>query len=292
MTTEATQTATPTDAREASMSRVQTQDSVLANLATQKAASAPAEVKTDAENKDEGDTKPKKTAQERIQDLANKRKEAEAEATAAKRENAELKAQLQALSASAKPLESQAKPLRSQFATDDEYIESLSDWKAREAIAKREQEQAQARIEVEQAEIAQQWSKRQEQAIKALPDYAEVLGKSEVAIPAHIHQVILESEFGPQIAYFLAMNPDEAKQIAQMKPLAAVKRIAALERDLSEIEDDEKPPVKKDKEEPAKPQRSKAPEPIEPVKSAASSSGPSGSSFEEYKRRRQAQMRQ
>jgi hypothetical protein len=271
------------------MSRVQTQDSVLANLAPQKAASAPAEdQKSDAETKDEGETKPKKTAQERIQDLANKRKEAEAEATAAKRENAELKAQLQALSASAKPLESQAKPLRSQFATDDEYIESLSDWKAREAIAKREQEQAQARIEAEQAEIAQQWSKRQEQAIKALPDYAEVLGKSEVAIPAHIHQVILESEFGPQIAYFLAMNPDEAKHIAQLKPLAAVKRIAALERDLSEIEDDEKPPVKKDKDDPAKPQKSKAPPPIDAVKSTPGTGESSSSDYEEYKRRRQA----
>lgn len=288
---EANQTATSTDAREASKSRVQTQDSVLANLAAQKAASEPVKVeKTDTEtNKDEGNQKPKKTPNERFQELANKRREAEAEADAAKREAAELRAKVQALEAGAKPMEAAVKPLRSQYASDDDYIEALTDWKTRETLAKREQEQAQARADAEQAEVADQWSKRQEKVMKTLPDYAEVIGKSEVGIPAHVHQAILESDQGPQIAYFLALHPDEAKRIAQMKPLAAVKRIASLERDLSDIDAEDDKPAKESAKETPKPQKSKAPEPIETIKSASASSGASSSDYEEYKRRRQAE---
>jgi hypothetical protein len=285
---EATQTATPTDAREASMSRVQTQDTVLASLAPKKAALEPAEGKPDAEtDKNEGEQKPKKTASERIQELATKRREAEDKAEAAERRAQDLEARMLALQAGAKPMEAGDKPLRSQYATDDDYIEALTDWKTRETLAKRELEQAQARAEAEQAEVAAQWSKRQDKVMKTLPDYADVIGKSEVGIPAHVHQAILESDQGPQIAYFLALHPAEAKAIAQMKPLAAVKRIASLERDLAEIDaEDKKPePVK----ETPKPQRSKAPEPIEPVKSTPSSSGASTSDYEEYKRRRQAE---
>jgi hypothetical protein len=288
--TEATQTATPTDAREASMSRVQTQDTILASLAPKKAASEPADGKPDAEkDKDEGDQKPKKGAQERIQELAAKRREAEEKAEAAEQRAQDLEARLQALSAHAKPLEAGDRPLRSQYATEDEYIESLTDYKAKQAIAKREQEEAQARIEAEEAEIVSQWEKRQDKVMKSLPDYADVVGKSEAQVPGHVHRAILESDQGPQIAYYLALHPAEAKRIAQMKPIAAIKRIAALERDLSDIDAEDKPgkadePVK----EPPKPQRSKAPEPIEPVKSTPSASG-STTDYEEYKRRRQAQ---
>lgn len=289
--TQATQTATPTDAREASMSRVQTQDTVLASLAPTKAASEPAKGdKPDAETEQNaGESKPKGSASDRIRELAVKRREAEAKADAAERRAQELEAEVAALRTGAKPMEAGAKPLRSQFTSDDEYIESLSDWKAKEAIAKRELEQAQARAEAEQAEVASQWSKRQEKVMKTLSDYADVIGKSEIAVPFHVHQAILESDQGPQIAYFLALHPEEAKRIAQLKPLAAVKRIASLERDLAEIDaEDNKPEPAKDT---PKPQRSKAPEPIEPVKSAPSASGASSSDYEEYKRRRQAEMR-
>lgn len=294
--TEATQTATPNDARQASMSRVQTQDTVLASLNPQKAASEPAEGrKPDAETeKNEGDPKPKKTPSERIQELANLRREAETKAEAAERKAQELEAQVQALRAGAKPMEAGDKPLRSQFASEDEYIEALTDWKAKEAIAKREQERAAAQAEAEEAEIAAQWTKRQERVMKTLPDYADVIGKSEVSIPAHVHRAILESDQGPQIAYYLALHPEEAKRIVQMPPIRAIKRIASLERDLADIDaEDAKPEAKKtdDKkaEETPKPQKSKAPEPIEPVRSVPSSTGSSGSSFEEYRRRRQAE---
>jgi hypothetical protein len=285
--TEATQTANPTDARQASMSRVVTQETILAKLTPAESTSAtPESEKTQPDPSKEGEAKPKKTASERIQELAAKRNEAEAKAEAAERKAAELEARIQAMQAQAKPLEEDARPVRSAYATDDDYIDAVADWKAKRAIAEREKAQAQARAEAEQAEIASQWSKRQEQVMKDLPDYADVIGKSEISVPNHIHQAILESEQGPQIAYYLALHPDEAKKLALMKPVAGIKRIAALERDLAEIEEEEKTPEK------APPvQKSKAPAPIETIKSVPSSTGSSSNSYEEYKRRREAEKR-
>jgi hypothetical protein len=121
---EATQTATPTDARQASMSRVQTQDSVIASLAPQKAASVPAEGKPDAEkDKDEGDQKPKRAP-------ASESRNSRPSATKPRRKprsRASAEPELEGASAGpfaqAKPMEAGDKPLRSQYATDDEYIE-------------------------------------------------------------------------------------------------------------------------------------------------------------------------
>lgn len=273
------------DAREASMSRVQTQDTVLASLA------APASAEPDKDSKEpktddkpnEGDQKPaKKSAQERIVELAHKRQEAEAKAEASEQRAKALQAQLDALKAQAQPMESTAKPTRTQFTSDDDYIEALTDWKAQEAVAKRERQQLEARQQAEQSEVAQQWDKRQQEAIAAIPDYAEVIGKSDVVVPPYVHQALLESEQGPEIAYYLALHPEEAKRIAVMKPLAAIKRIASLERDLAEPDDDA--PAQKASDPPKK---SKAPEPIHPVRGAAASNPGKAESFEEYRRRRQ-----
>ena len=275
-----------TDAREASMSRVQTQDTVLASLAT------PASVEAAKESQDpkpddkpsDGDQKPaKKTAQDRIVDLVHKNREAEARTADAERRAQEMEARLKALQAQAQPLEATDRPTRSQFASEEDYIEALTDWKTDAGIAKREKQQMDARLAAEQAEIADQWDKRQQKAIESIEDYAEVVGKSEVSIPPYVHQAMLESESGPEIAYYLALHPEEAKRIAAMKPLAAIRRITELERDLSGIADEAKPA----KAVSEAPKKSKAPEPISPPKGIASvNTGPT-TDYAEYKRRRQ-----
>ncbi len=132
--TEATQTAQTTDAREASQSRVTTLDDIIQKHATQGAAKEPEQVEKPAsEQPNDGESKPKKTAQERIQELVERSKTAEAKATAEQQRAAELQAQLDALTAQAKPLDAGQKPIRSQFTSDDEFIEALADFKAKEA---------------------------------------------------------------------------------------------------------------------------------------------------------------
>src|SRR5574337_629449 len=142
-------------AREAAMSRVQTQDTVLASLAapaSKEGEESSKETKPKDNQNEEGDQKAvKRTAQERIVELAHKRKEAEAKAEASELRARELAARLQALTATAQPMEAAAKTARAQFA---------------------------GRQKAEQEEIARHWDERQQAAIEAIPDYAEVLGKS------------------------------------------------------------------------------------------------------------------
>ena len=275
------------DAREASMSRVQTQETVMASLAP------PASVETAKESPDpkpddkpgEGDQKPgKKTAQDRIVDLVHKNRDTEAKAAEAEDRAQRFEAELHILRAQAKPMEATNKPSRSQYVSDDGYIEALTDWKADAAIAKREQQQAEAQVMAEQADVAKHWEKRQKTAIESIPDYAETVGSSDVQIPPYVQQALLESEQGPEMAYYLALHPEEAKRIAAMKPLAAIRRITELERDLQDVEIDAKPAAKPVSDPPKK---SRAPEPINPAKGAASSNLGPTTDFAEYRRRRQ-----
>ena len=278
------------DARQASMSRVQTLDTVMASLA------APASEETDEskgeKSGDKSDDKPsggdhkssKKTSQERIVELVLKNRETEAKAEDAVNRAQELEAKLKVLQAQAKPLEDTEKPRRNQFVSEDDYIESLTDWKAEKAVSKNERRQAEARLQAEQSDIVQQWDKRQEKVITSIPDYAEVLSASEVVIPPYLHQALLESDSGPEIAYYLALHPEEAKRLAALKPLAAIRRLISLEADLTEQDEDVKP-VKKVSD---LPKQSKAPPPINPLRGIASANPGPAQSFDEYKRRRRA----
>jgi hypothetical protein len=322
---DAPQTAkTPTDARQASMSRVVTHEMLMQRLnPTPQAAPAPAptaekppvdepkqektepeqkppEAKDDKPQGEKTEAKPeaephrKKSPQERIHELADKRREAEAKAEDAQRRNQELEAELRALKATAKPMDVDDRPVRTKFASDDEYIEALTDWKAKQAVADRERQNAQARREAEEAEIAEQWSRRQTAVMKDFPDYADVIGNSEIAIPNHIHRALIESDFGPQIAYYLALNPGEAKALSLMSQVRGIKRIAVLEQEIAQAEKDgDAPPAEAKaqaapKAEAPKVPRSKAPEPIDPPRSVPSTTPAAASSYAEYKARRKA----
>ena len=281
--TQATNKASTTDAREASMSRVQTQDTVLASLSTPAASEQATEKVEDKQN--DGETKAKKSPQERIVELAHKRREAEEKASQAERRASELEAELRALRATAKPIEAGNAPERSKYATDAEYIEALTDYKAMQALAKREREQADARRAAEQAEISQAWTTRQEQTMARIPDYTEVVGKSELVMPDHVTAAILESEKGPELAYYFALHPKEAQKIMAMRPVQAVKQIAKLEEQLSELDSEPEAKVT------PKP-KPKAPEPITPVRTVPSGVGTSSTnSFEDYRARRLAQKK-
>jgi len=273
------------DAREASMSRVQTQETVMASLATPalsesaKESPKPDDKPSDGEKRDG-----KKTAQDRIVDLVHKNRDTAQKAAEAEDRAQRYEAELTILRAQAKPMEPTDKPMRGQFVNEDSYIEALTDWKADAAIAKRESQQREAQVMAEQADVAKGWEKRQQAAITNIPDYAETVGQSDVQIPAHVQQALLESEQGPEIAYYLALHPEEAKRIASMKPLAAIRRITELERDLVDDNEDAKPATKAVADPPRK---SRAPEPINPVKGTSTSNPGPTSDFAEYRRRRQ-----
>lgn len=240
---------------------------------------------------DKGEKRARKPISERISELVNQRREAETKAERVERERDELRARLESLSAQAAPVKEEPRPDRSKFANDEEYIEAVAEWKADQRLAKREQEQAEARAAAEREQIAKRWQKAQEQARKDIPDYDEVIKASDVQLPGHMHQAILESDVGPRLAYYFSKHPAEAKRFAAMTPTTAIRQLGKLEDKLvDDLDDPDDAPARKAAPSPAV-EQSKAPPPITPVKDGrAIDPGPAGS-FEEYRARRQAEKK-
>lgn len=144
-------------------------------------------------------------------------------------------------------------PQRDQFETYEEYLDARAAYKAEKALETRMQ--ALERQRAEQAErsraveMQRAWSTRLAQAAEKIPDFFDVVGgATSVEMTPAMNQAIVESDAGPQVAYFLAQNPAEAARIAALSPARQAAEIGKLEDKVSK---------------PAK--ASSAPEPIKPV---------------------------
>lgn len=257
-------------------------------------AEAPKDEPKDApkdENHADGDKgeKRRKPISERMSELVSQRRAAETEAQQAKREAAELRARLEAMSAQAAPVKEEPRPDRSKFASDEEYIEAVAEWKADQRLAKREQEQAEARSKAERDQLVKGWQDAQQRARAEIEDYDDVIKGSDVQLPGHLHQAILESDVGPHLAYYFAKHPDEAKRYAGMSPTKALRELGRLEDRLAEDADDDQPATNPSPK--AEIETSKAPPPTARVKDARAVDPGPAQSFEEYRARRLAEKR-
>jgi len=238
---------------------------------------------------EKGEKRAKKPISERMSELVSQRKAAETEAQQAKREAAELRARMEAMSAQAAPVKEEPRPDRSKFANDEEYIEAVAEWKADQRLAKREQEQAEARSKAEREQLVKGWQEAQKRARTEIEDYDDVIKGSDVNLPGHLHQAILESDVGPHMAYYFAKHPDEAKRYAAMSPTKALRELGRLEDRLAEEADDDQPAAKPSPK--TEFEKSKAPAPITPVKDGRAVDPGPAQSFEEYRARRLAEKK-
>lgn len=230
-------------------------------------------------------TAKRKEAEERAEKLAAERKAAADRAEKAEREAAELRAKYEP----PKTDELGPEPQPSQFSDVGEYAKALKYWTAesvRIENVKKEREEANKRA---QEALQASWQKSLEAAKKDIPDFDDVIAKSEVKVSDQVRDAILESEVGAHILHHLAKNPDEAERIGKLTVGRALKEIGKLEDRLSK-------PAKSDATGETKiAEISKAPPPISPLKGA---NAPTGNkvdadgnfygSYEEYKRLRQA----
>lgn len=202
----------------------------------------------------------KKSASERIQEITWARHEAERRAAEAERQLAEFRAAKQQ-----EPAAPAGKPALDQFQDYDSYVEAVAEWRAGEAVraalSANEQKTQAAAQAAQNKRRTESWAKAQTAVRQALPDYDEVVGLSEVVVAPHVTDTILESDRGPEVAYYLAQHPEKAEQINGLSPIAAARAIGRIEASLPEL------PV-------AAAKISKAPAPIKPV--SASSSAPIG----------------
>jgi len=113
------------------------------------------------------------------------------------REQAAKQAELQA------PKE---KPVQDQYQSVEDYAEALALHKAEELLRNRQLQQR-------QMETIRAYEDREEEAIEKYPDFKQVVYNDSLAISDVMADTIRASDIGPDIAYFLGNNPDQARRI-------------------------------------------------------------------------------
>lgn len=175
-----------------------------------------------------------KGVQKRIDRAVRQKYEAEARANELERRLQQLEAQ-----SHAKPAGSDA-PKYEDFNNDfDAYSRAVARYEAKQEIqstlSAQQKAEAERKAQEAQARTSETWAKRAAAARAEMPDFDEVVSSSDIQFKdPNVLQAIAESEIGPKIAYYLASNPDEAEDIAEMTGAAAIRAIGRLE---AKIED-------------------------------------------------------
>ena len=175
----------------------------------------------------------------------------------------------------AKPADD-AKPQLDKFKTYEDFVEALTSWTVKQEAKKyAEQQVAAEATEIEQ-QIEAEYQGKVDAFKAAHPDFEEVMD-TDVSIYMGVERAIKEMDTGPEVAYFLAKNPEVAAKLMEMTPLKAITEVGKIAQKLAKPES------------PAKP-KSAAPAPITPVGggSAVTSTGSPGKrSLQEYRRLRE-----
>jgi len=195
--------------------------------------------------------KPKKGIEQRFSELTKARREAERQRDELKAYLEELRNELRELKQGSKPAEATqpsqpppetkaAQPVAEQdkepqledFDTYEEWVKEHQAWLVRKETAplrsqveilqkeleRERSKQQQAELEEKRRAEIEAWEKRIAQAKAKYPDFDEAIeaaDKSGVTVTGAFQQEIHNSEYGPEIAYWLAKHPDEAARIAE-----------------------------------------------------------------------------
>lgn len=171
------------------------------------------------------------------------------------RENHELAARLAALEkgdekeapakASTDAANDDPKPKSEDFDSFDEFTEAMTDWKIRQREQARAAEETAAKAKAEaenQRKAIGQSYVEQEKAVKAkYADFDEVMeAAEEVEAPQYLLDLLLQA--GPEVAYHLAKDLDNAARIAKLGPTAAAREIGKIEATIVDSSDKEPTP--------------------------------------------------
>jgi colicin import membrane protein len=188
------------------------------------------------------------------------------------REKAELEARLAGQTAvkpatevKPEPVKPAGKPESKDFDTYEAFVEALTDWKAEQRDRTKAEADARVKAETEAKAAAVEWNKQLEGARARYDDFDDV-ALSDARISEAVHNAIVGSDRGADLAYFLGANPVERERINALPPLKATlalgKILAALESDAGgEPPEDKKRTV------------SAAPPPIKPLGSKSAAAG-------------------
>lgn len=176
------------------------------------------------------------------------------------------------------------KPKREDFANDEDpdgaFIEALTDWKTDEKLAKAEGERSDREIKTESQRVLKQYETRLNEAKALVPDFDAAFDELEedLQVSPAMQYVIFNSPVGPHISRWLALHPERAAELMELRGTPDELLEIGVIRGLVEAEvaklkaapaKNSKEPLPKDT--PAKPLKkvvSSAPLPTTPLKGA------------------------
>ena len=194
---------------------------------------------------------------------------------------------------------SEGKPKPEDFENHDEFVEALTDWKVEQKLNTSQKKVQEQQAREEQNRQQTEFQTRMDSARERYEDFDDVMGESEVPVTPAMSEIIMTSEVGPDIAYYLANNPEEAGKIAKMPALAAAKALGKLEDKLeAQLKASGQSEQSKGEQKPAQESKktetpvTKAPKPITPVNAGGASGGsakdPEKMSYQEFKKWRES----
>ena len=144
-----------------------------------------------------------------------------------------------------------APPEADQFDSVEAYADALASQKAEELVRQRD-------VKQQQSVLVEAYHDREEEARGRYNDFEQVAYNPNLPITAAMAETIQSSEVGPDMAYYLGVNPKEADRISKLAPFVQAKELGRLEAKLLA--------------EPATKRVSSAPDPISPAKPRGTSS--------------------
>jgi len=183
-------------------------------------AKAKAEDKDDEANKSDDDKKPNRTsAKERISQLNQKWRDEQ-------RESARLRSQLDRLRKA-------ERPDPGKYDDQDEYSSDLAAYKIEQRQAASIEESAKDADQSAMRTLAEAHSERAMDFAAETPDFHAVAENPALRITPEMAHEIMDSDFGPQVQYYLGKNPREADRISRLAPNAQIRAIGQLEARVS-----------------------------------------------------------
>lgn len=216
---------------------------------------------------DDSEEEPADTKETKSQRKRRLRREREQER---ERENKRLKDEIARLR---QDIETEKAPEYDTYRNPDDYTADRAAWAARQQLTqaelKRAEEAAKRAEEGVTSERREAVNDVLEEGQSKHADYRDVVSNPNLALSHEMLSAALEADNSADVLYYLGKNPDAARQMAGLNPVAQAVEVGRLSTRLSA-------PKKK---------TSSAPAPIKPVKgnSAKLDKSPSDMTYDEYK---------
>ena len=135
------------------------------------------------------------------------------------------------------PAKAPEAPKVEDFRSYDEYEDAMQrhriDEGVQRATAKTAEQQAERFTQQAQSAAQETYNQRVSETVARIPDFVEVVGKSQVPMSPALAEALMESDRGPELVYHLAKNPAEAERLNSMSVRQMDREIGRLETALT-----------------------------------------------------------